>query len=245
MTDAQEEWSPYHFGYNNSMNFVDFSGMIPEEFKNLAVCPTCPSDPKFDPYRNSPLLFHYDPETGVASTSQGATIYGRSPGSLLDDVEKHFNGVNDIFFGLGLTQFKNQYNNHHNHVSKTYYEFHKKFKNRIKLPKPGRVRQSLKKIFSTSSKAPVSSIIKKVGVVGAILTATKVSLDAYDDGKLKPSSTVDIFLLVGGGVAVLAGSPFAITAFAVGALTYGITDYVFDIGGKLDNKFSDIPISSQ
>jgi hypothetical protein len=74
ITDEQEAWSPYHYTYNNPVNYVDLYGLEP-----IAICPTCPSDKKYDSYRDSKSLFTYDKTSGIVvnGDGKGATVYGQ------------------------------------------------------------------------------------------------------------------------------------------------------------------------
>ncbi|WP_259014623.1 DUF6443 domain-containing protein [Emticicia fluvialis] len=82
VTDEQESWTPYHFTYSSPLNYVDLLGLSPSRIEGdnrIAVCPTCPNDPKYDEYRKSESLFTYDKQTGIVvnGNGQGPTIYGR------------------------------------------------------------------------------------------------------------------------------------------------------------------------
>jgi RHS repeat-associated protein len=248
-TETQESWSVYHFNYDNPVNYVDFTGLYPERDIDYATCPTCPAGEEFDKHRKNSILFHYDDQTQLVSTTTGVTIYAEKE-DVFDDIEKHANGLNDIILGLGLTQVKNLYNNNHNYVSKSYYEFYKANKNittnipgfgKISLPKPGQVRQTLKKAFSISKKARISKILTGAGWVGGGLTAAKIVSDALEDNQLKPSSAVDGLILLGAGAATILGAP-AIAVAAGIAVGYGVLDYTFDIGDKLDQALPQISI---
>ncbi|PLK42149.1 hypothetical protein C0V77_22455 [Emticicia sp. TH156] len=82
VTDEQESWTPYHFTYSSPLNYVDLLGLSPSRIEGdnrIAVCPTCPNDPKYDEFRKSESLFTYDKQTGIVvnGNGQGPTIYGR------------------------------------------------------------------------------------------------------------------------------------------------------------------------
>ncbi len=82
LTDEQETWSPYHYTYNNPVNYVDLYGLSPSnafESTSIAICPTCPNDKKYDEYRNNKSLYTYDKETGIVlnGDGKGATVYGK------------------------------------------------------------------------------------------------------------------------------------------------------------------------
>jgi RHS repeat-associated protein len=96
LTDEQEAWNPYHYTYNNPVNYVDLFGLSPSgafESNAITICPTCPKDPKYDEYRNSKSLYTYDKETGIIlnGDGKGATVYGRR------NQEPTFNGWGHLF----------------------------------------------------------------------------------------------------------------------------------------------------
>ncbi|PLK42091.1 hypothetical protein C0V77_22745, partial [Emticicia sp. TH156] len=71
--------SPYGYTINNPVLFNDRLGLYPESSQPIAICPTCPSDPKFDEYRNSDALFTYDKSTGIVVNGNGQepTVHGK------------------------------------------------------------------------------------------------------------------------------------------------------------------------
>ncbi len=86
MTETQESWTPYHFNYSSPLNFIDYFGLEPEYQQNIEICPTCPSDSKFDPERESKDTYVYEPESGTtylegtevtitASSSESSSMY--------------------------------------------------------------------------------------------------------------------------------------------------------------------------
>lgn len=79
LTDEQEAWAPYHYTYNNPVNYVDLFGLSPTSSNAIAECPTCPKDKKYDEYRDSKALYTYDKATGIVlnGDGKGATVYGQ------------------------------------------------------------------------------------------------------------------------------------------------------------------------
>jgi RHS repeat-associated protein len=82
LTDEQEAWSPYHFTYDNPINYVDLLGLSPSnisENSNIAICPTCPKGTEYDKYRDSKSLYTYDKAMGIVvnGDGKGPTVYGK------------------------------------------------------------------------------------------------------------------------------------------------------------------------
>ncbi|CAG5003337.1 hypothetical protein DYBT9275_03130 [Dyadobacter sp. CECT 9275] len=102
LTDEQEAWSPYHYAYNSPVNYVDLYGLSPASALGgnaIAICPTCPSDKKYDEYRDSKSLYTYDKSSGMVlnGDGKGATVYGQR------NQESTFSGwEHAIGLGVGL-----------------------------------------------------------------------------------------------------------------------------------------------
>ncbi|AUD02689.1 hypothetical protein CWM47_13085 [Spirosoma pollinicola] len=50
LAEGSRRWSPYVFGYDNPLRFVDPDGM---EAQDVSICPTCPKGAEYDKYRET------------------------------------------------------------------------------------------------------------------------------------------------------------------------------------------------
>jgi len=65
LADIQENFTPYHFGYNNPVLYNDPSGLIPGSESVLAICPDCPEGEEYDIYKESEDLYRYEEGVGA------------------------------------------------------------------------------------------------------------------------------------------------------------------------------------
>lgn len=75
------------------------------------------------------------------------------------------------------------------------------------------------------------NFISKLGNAGSVLSGGAIAFDLLDDGNLKSSSILNGALL---GV----GLAFPVTAPLI--IGYGILDYTFDIGDRIDRNFGTV-----
>jgi len=67
LAELAPEISPYRFAFNNPVYWSDPSGLSEEGSNSIAICPTCPNTPKFQPAIDDPnRVFEYDAESDVA-----------------------------------------------------------------------------------------------------------------------------------------------------------------------------------
>lgn len=131
--------------------------------------------------------------------------------------EKNFNG------GLGYTDVAVKgYNRIPNDFKrKMAYELSK-----ITNMKSGKIYQNSKAFMSKAGK-----VAGKLGKLSTTLSVVAGAADLLDDGNVKTSTAVNLGLLT-------VGLAFPVTAPFV--LAYGVLDYTFDIGDKLDAQFGGI-----
>lgn len=144
-------------------------------------------------------------------------IINTTVGEAIAFTEKNFNG------GLGYTEV----------AVKGYNRIPNDFKRKMAYKLSKIINMKSGKIYQ-SSKAFMNNVGKIAGKLGRLSTALSVlaiGADVVDDGKLKTSSAVN-------GVLLGVGLAFPVTAPFV--LAYGVVDYTFDIGDKLDAKFGNV-----
>lgn len=138
-------------------------------------------------------------------------------GEAIAFTEKNFNG------GLGYTDVAvkgyNRIPNDFKH--KMAYELSK-----ITNMKSGKIYQNSKAFMSKAGK-----VAGKLGKLSTTLSVVAGAADLLDDGNVKTSTAVNLGLLT-------VGLAFPVTAPFV--LAYGVLDYTFDIGDKLDAQFGGI-----
>jgi hypothetical protein len=227
---------------------VDPFGLSEEEYaNNIARCPTCPNDAKYDDKRASKDLFVYYPELGEALyfvDDEGgmATATKMEPPSFISETERHYNGLNDILLGAGLSAAQSSYYDNYRNIKSAYYNLYKT--NKSFFPKPGVVNKTLRsarKFLAPVKGGAASKLIRKAGYLGAGLTALKIAQDINNDGMISASSIIDGTQLAIGAAALIYFTPIApIVGTAI--LIYGISDYIFDIGGKIDANTNQIKI---
>ncbi len=156
-----------------------------EEGSGFEVCPTCPNTKEFDRYHNdTTTTYYYDPESGLVSIHLDEVVIDVKGKDFFDylfdyyeSTENHFNGFKDILVNGLVGNFKSIYNRHYDKFDRKYYNIYKRLKKNSILPPPGKVRQYLKKIFSNSKFSSSSKLLKRVGIVGNVLTGSIIAKD--------------------------------------------------------------------
>jgi RHS repeat-associated protein len=239
LTESTPDWTSYRYGFNNSIKYRDPNGLFEEE-----TCPTCPNDIEYDQYRNSKNNYYY--EDGIVSDTKGVVVTAtkKDKANTVSDVNNHYNGVNDILFGLGLTQGRNLYNNNYNSIKQSYYEAYKRNKN--VLPKPtiaNKKFKAIKKYLAPEKFSGSSKLIRRAGILGIGLTGLKIYNDVSSDGMISTSSLVDGGLIIAGLAATVLFTSAA-PIIGTGIIIYGAVDYIFDIGDKLDANTNQIKVGN-
>lgn len=138
-------------------------------------------------------------------------------GDALGLVDKHFNG------GLGYTGVAvNAFNKIPNNAKRHYAH---KISKGTGL-KSGKIFQNTKGFVNGTGK-----LVTKLGTAGSVLSGAAITYDLLDDGNLRSSSIVN-------GALLIIGLTNPVTApFIIG---YGILDYTFDIGDRIDRNFGTV-----
>lgn len=92
--------------------------------------------------------------------------------------------------------------------------------------KSGIIFQSAKGFMTGTGK-----LVSKLGATANVLSVAAITYDVFDDGQVKTSSVVN-------GTLLTVALTIPVTAPFIAA--YGILDYTFDIGDKLDENFGSI-----
>ena len=132
LADVYDYQTSYAYADNNPVNYIDFMGLgrkgfddqdegdpnvaaafEPPSDNKLSICPTCPSDKKYDDYRNSEHLYLYLPETDQATlTSEDALVTAKRDynfAGIVADVDNIGDRV-DPFIGLTVLHLANKIN---------------------------------------------------------------------------------------------------------------------------------------
>jgi RHS repeat-associated protein len=233
MTETQESWSPYHFNYDNPINFIDFFGLKPEATNNLAICPTCPPDEKYDDHRNSEHLFTYFPETDEAiATGVETEIKGKrsnqseeskkSPASI--DIVGTIDNIGDRvdpFVGFATKYLADKVNTKLQHHSFSQAEGFNPSLKRV---------QPIKTIFGpikAVNAVKAVSILGKVGFGLNVISAIKYGNDISNGETAKG---VTGFVVMGAGIAITAFCPPCALGVIAGSAFYSLylEDKIFE-----------------
>jgi len=138
-------------------------------------------------------------------------------GRTINFVEKNFNGELG-YLGVAVKGFQNIPNDLKRDAA---YKLSK-----LVNIKSGRIFQRTKGFVNGAGK-----VAKKLGPIGTGLSILSIGYDIADDGQVKTSS------LINGGLLTV-GLIFPVTAPFI--VAYGILDYTFDIGDKLDDRYGSV-----
>ncbi len=149
-------------------------------------------------------------------TQSGSLFQAGLFGDVLGFAEKHFNG------SIGLVGYAAEaYNKIPNDIKRKYaYKLSK-----VTGWKSGKIFQEVKAFSKNTTK-----ITGKLGPYGTILTVGVIGYEVATD-TWDAHTIVNGALLIGGVAATIFSAPAVLTGIAL----YGIADYFFDFGGKIDS----------
>ncbi len=243
------EESNYGYVNNNPILFTDPFGLAPENINqrnenfqnsNLAVCPNCPKDPKYDEQRRSKFLFTYDKNCDCAlnGDGSGAVVHGKRNKDLDEN----------NYWGIPLSFTDKQYGAVTNSIGVITDTYINRIPNSLKRKyaysigkivnqKPGQIFQGFKRFSKNTSKivgstkGTVIGVGLSLGVAGYEVATNTWDAHTIVNSTLAVTSVVATGLIASGVVVVGAVSlPVVLTGIAV----YGVLDFTFDIGDKID-----------
>jgi RHS repeat-associated protein len=206
-------------GNVGSSNDRDFSGINSESSNNLAVCPTCPSDKKYDDFRNSKDLFTYFYETGEVSLTGGEAVITGSRINIINAIDNVGDRV-DPFVGLTAKYLGNKINQ-----KLEYHSFPKSegFLRSLKRVNP------VKTIFGTIKAAKavkIATSLSKIGVGLNVISALNYTNDIANGETAKGVS--GLFVMGATTVATILCPQCALVAIGVSAVySLYIEDKIF------------------
>jgi RHS repeat-associated protein len=232
------EESNYGYVSNNPILLTDPFGLFPENINekyqsdenfNIAKCPTCnPLNPNHKVYIDDPnnlytvvegVVVNGDGSGPVAHASRNQTLADNTYwGNPLSFTDKQYGAVTnslgiltDTYINRIPTDFKR----------KAAYNISK-----IVNQKPGQIYQGVKRLAKNTSKIVGSTKGTAIGVLlSGGVAVYEVTTDTWN-----AHTVVNVGLVAGTIVATIGGAPLVLTGIAV----YGVLDYAFDIGGKID-----------
>jgi hypothetical protein len=237
LTEFYYEESNYGYVANNPILLTDPFGLYPEnsnekyqlyENTKIAICPTCdPNNPAHKPYIDSPNLF---------TVVEGIVVNG--DGSSPEAHAKRNYALDDnSFWGIPFTFTDKQYGGITNSLGILTDAYINKIPNSVKRKavyslskiinkKPGQIYQGFKRLAKNTSKMVSSTKGTAIGV----LLSSGVAVYEFKTDTWDAHTILNVGLVAGTIVATIGGAPLVLTGIAV----YGVLDYAFDIGGKID-----------
>jgi hypothetical protein len=239
----QPEASPYKMANNSPVMYVDPFGLSEEEYaNNIARCPTCPNDAKYDDKRASNDLFVYYPELGEAlyfvdeESEFNGVRYPSSYGTAnvprdymgLPRQEKGFDYVNAALtvpdsYGTALGEFHN--------ITKPIAGVGTASK-ASKAANASKLGYLLKATNGIGLAGDFYTIVKTIGAVSHGKAGDLTVKDWFDAGISLVSFTAT--MAVYGGAAI-AASP-VIEAIAITGAVWGTISLTIDIANSYNNK---------
>jgi RHS repeat-associated protein len=204
-------------GNVGSSNDRDFSGINSESSDNLAVCPTCPSDEKYDEFRKSKDLFTYFFETGEVVMTGGETVITGSRINIINAIDNVGDRV-DPFVGLTAKYLSDKINQ-----KLKYHSF----------PKSEGFLNSLKRVNSIKTKfgsikaakaVKIASALGKVGIGLNVISALNYGNEIINGNEAK--GWTGLAVMGATTATAILCPPCALAAIAVSA---GYSLYLEDI----------------
>jgi RHS repeat-associated protein len=199
----------YSDGWNpNPVGGFGFGGGPPI----IAVCPTCPPGPEWDPFRDSPNYYEYDPTTNTAVLV-----------TMLPEVTVTANkttGATTVSIVIFYQAFTGEATGSVLSTSNTFAGF-----SMVSDVTESALRNDLKYVKNVDKIDDIGKAASKLKFATGALAILSVVAETVEDASDEEGFTWGdgAKLLVGGGVAIaaIAGSPFVIT----GAAIYGLVDF--------------------